>query len=319
MQLDPQVLNEEMFAILVLMALFTTFITTPAVMIIYKRPSSLINSRFRHRSESNQSESSSSLTNNLKPYNLRILACIHGSGDVPSLIKLIDSIRSNQSSSLKLYVMHLVELTDRSSSIMMVQKARKNGVPFTRCFNRGALNDQVTTAFKSYEGQVGHARIRHSTAISALSSMHEDICQMAEAKRVSLIVLPFHKKWRRDQMGEKEMEVLGYDWRGVNQKVLTNSACSVVVFVDRGFGAEPKQGNDQIIVANYAVKRVCILFVGGADDREALKMGERMAQNPTVSVTVVRLLYNTEQGDDPSSSTLNHNRDKVVIPNKPST
>jgi hypothetical protein len=105
---------------------------------------------------------------------------------VPSLISLVDSIRSpKRSPSLKLYVMHLVELTDRSSSIMMARRTRKNGFPFKNRF---------AAAFEAY-GQVSRVNIRHSTAISSLATMQDDICHIAQEKRVAMIILPFHKQW----------------------------------------------------------------------------------------------------------------------------
>lgn len=91
-----------MFAILVLMALFTTFITTPTVMAIYK-PARGISSHQRLESIPDSAKDE-----------LRVLACVHGPGNIPSLINLIESTRSTNKSQLKLYIMHLVELTERS-------------------------------------------------------------------------------------------------------------------------------------------------------------------------------------------------------------
>ncbi|KAK9290150.1 hypothetical protein L1049_008316 [Liquidambar formosana] len=142
---EKKVLNDETFAILVLMALFTTFMTTPTVMAIYKPAHRGISSHIRR-----QLQRQSPLTENSQGSDdLRILACVRGPGNVPSLINLIESTRTTNKSLLKLYVMQLVELTDRSSSIVMVQRARKNGFPFSNRLQRGELRDQVATAFKA--------------------------------------------------------------------------------------------------------------------------------------------------------------------------
>lgn len=270
---EKKVLNDEVFAIMVLMALFTTFITTPTVMAIFKpaRPGQLHSANF----------------NNIKD-ELRVLACVHGPGNIPSLINVIESTRSTIKSRLKLYIMHLVELTERSSSIVMVQRARKNGFPFINRQGGCELHDRVAVAFQAY-GQLGRVSIRPTTAISPLSSMHEDICHMAEDKRVTMIILPFHKQWRRREDGgdEEEVENVGHGWRGVNQKVLKNAPCSVAVLVDRGFNG----GSQRTPGATATVaQRVCIVFFGGPDDREALELGGRMAEHPSVKVTVVRFI-----------------------------
>jgi hypothetical protein len=301
----PQVLNDEIFAILVLMALFTTFMTTPTVMAIYKPLRGIYSQTNRPL------QRQLPLTENSQD-ELRILACVHGPENVPSLINLVESIRNPNRSPLKLYVMHLVELTDRSSSIMMVQRARKNGFPFINRFRKGATQDQIAAAFETY-AQVNRVNIRHSIAISALSTMQEDICHVAQEKRVAMIILPFHKLWRGE--GEEAMENVNHGWRMVNQMVLKRAPCSVTVLVDRGFGCEPKQ---EAGPSTPMPKRVCILFFGGPDDREALELGGRMAEHPALRLTILRFLEKTgDEGMDQSHSCstvpMNNEREKVTF------
>ncbi|OMO97143.1 Cation/H+ exchanger [Corchorus olitorius] len=274
---EKKVLNDEMFAILVLMALSTTFMTTPAVMAIYKPFRRNITSQTQRRLERPTPDDE-----------LRILACIYGPANVPSLINLIESIRTTKKSQLKLYVMHLVELTDRSSSIVMVQQARKNGFPFVNRFCGGKYSDdQIAATFEAY-GQLGRICIRHLTAISTLETMHEDICHVAEERRVAMIILPFHKQ-KRGVGQEAAMENFGYGWRGVNQRVLRNAPCSVAVLVDRGYGRVSEQVAESATVLR---KRVGVLFIGGPDDREALELGGLMVEHQSVHVTLLRFLQN---------------------------
>ncbi|KAJ1391376.1 hypothetical protein SESBI_36767 [Sesbania bispinosa] len=230
------------------------------------------------------------LSSNGKASNdLRVLACIHGPTNVPSFINLIESTRSNKKSSIKLFVMHLMELTERSSSIIMAQRARKNGLLF---FNRSRHNEwlnQLATAFQGYSN-LGQVSVQSTTAISSLSTMHEDICHVANGKRVAMIILPFHKQWREMEIEGEEMENNGvskhqmimesHGWKGVNQKVLKEAPCSVSMFVDRGYGNRPR--------SEIVTKQVCVMFFGGPDDREALQLGDRMCDHPTIKLTVMR-------------------------------
>lgn len=269
------------------MALFTTFITTPTIMAINK-PTRGISTR-THRKLRDLTSSPDSNDE------LRVLACVHGPANVPSLITLIESTRRNKKSLLKLFVMHLVELTERSSSIIMVQRARRNGFPFFNRIRRGDWHDRVAVSFQSYN-QLGRVSVRPTTAISALSTMHQDICHVAEDKRVTMIILPFHKQWRGE--GDESEENVGHDWRGVNQRVLKNAPCSVAVLVDRGFGTEAQTPQPTTSVA----QRVCIIFFGGPDDREALELGGRMAEHPAVKVTVIRFVE--KEGKESNGVTL---------------
>lgn len=87
--------------------------------------------------------------------------------------------------------MHLVELTERSSSITIVQQLQENGIPYINSLGTDSVSDGMGMAFQA-DGQLGKVSVSPTTAVS-LSTMHEDICHAAEDKRVAIIVVPFHK------------------------------------------------------------------------------------------------------------------------------
>ncbi|KAG1365754.1 cation/H(+) antiporter 20 [Cocos nucifera] len=267
---EKKVLNDEMFTIMVLMALFTTFITTPTVMAIYK-PTARYNRRFQSESPSFSSSSSGK-----RNRYLRILACLHSPANVPSIINLIETIRGAEKTRLKLYVMHLVELTERPSSIFTALRVRKNGRPAHHPPLMETCSDLDLGAFQVYE-KLGHVKIRRMTAISPLATMHEDVCQVAEDKKVGLVILPFHK--RGGEEGRVAIEDMGEVWGGVNQRMLAHAPCSVGLLVDRGFGGPTK-----------TARGICVVFFGGPDDREALQLGTMMMGSPGVNLTVIRFL-----------------------------
>lgn len=189
-----------------------------------------------------------------------------------------------------------MELTERSSSIIMVQRARKNGLPFVHRYRHGECHSSVIGGLEAYR-QLGRVAVRPITAVSPLPTMHEDICHMAETKRVTMIILPFHKRWNVDHGhghhhqdgGDGNVpENVGHGWRLVNQRVLKNAPCSVAVLVDRGLGSIETQTSS--LDGSNVVERVCVIFFGGPDDREALELGGRMAEHPAVKVTVIRFL-----------------------------
>ncbi|KAL8543523.1 hypothetical protein ACS0TY_004172 [Phlomoides rotata] len=263
---DRGVLNDQAFAILVVMALFTTFITTPVVMALYK-PARQAKSEYKHKTIQRKETSAQ----------LRLLACFQSSRTVPSLINLMEMSRgTGKRAGLCVYAMHLMELSERPSAILMCHKARKNGLPF---WNKGQTtdSDQIIVAFEAFQ-HLNHVSIRPTTAISAMSSMHEDVCNSAERKRVSMIILPFHKHQRLDG----HMETTRAEMRHMNRKVLVHAPCSVGILIDRGLGGSahvPASNVDYTITA---------FFFGGPDDREALAYGAVMAEHPGISFNVVR-------------------------------
>ncbi|KAH9303903.1 hypothetical protein KI387_008307, partial [Taxus chinensis] len=266
---DRKVLNDEVFSLMVLMALFTTFITTPLVMSIYKPARKQV--PYKHRK----------LQRDRTMDELRILACVHGTKNIPAIINLMEASRGISKPALRLYIMHLVELSERSSSIMMVHKTRKNGRPF---WNRNKSHeDQIEIAFDAYE-QLSKVAVKPMTEISAFQDMHEDLCNIAEEKRVAMIVLPFHKYQRVDGV----LESVNAGIRTVNQRVLKHAPCSVGILVNRSLGGQSQQ------LPSSVSHNVAVLFFGGPDDREALVYGRRMAEHPGIKLTVIRFLPDRE-------------------------
>ncbi|KAH7667810.1 Cation/H+ exchanger domain-containing protein [Dioscorea alata] len=257
---EKKVLNDEAFAIMVVMALFTTFLTTPAVMAIYKP------ARYNGR---RVQQSTTHPCDELKEF--RVLACVHGNRDVSSLINFIEMIRGGiEKSALKLYVLHLVELTERFSSIIM---ARASALPFG-CAS--SAPDSVSLAFETY-GQLGRVNVRQMKAVSAMSSMHEEVFRVAGEKQASLVVVPL-------------VENMGVEWRAVKQRVLEKSPCTVAVLVDRGLIRRASQeGTEEV------GWKVCVVFFGGPDDREVLQLAGRMVEHPGVELTVMRFVKSKEE------------------------
>ncbi|XP_058735196.1 cation/H(+) antiporter 19-like [Vicia villosa] len=264
---DRKVLNDQAFAICVLMALFTTFITTPIVMAVYKPA--------RHGSP----YMIKTVQRKDPDTELRILACFHSTWNIPTLVNLIESSRGTRKRGrLCIYAMHLMELSERPSAITMVHKARNNGLPFWNK-KQGDNNDQMVIAFQAY-GHLTSVNVRPMTAISSLNNIHEDICSSAHQKRVAMILLPFHKHQRADGM----MESLGQSFRIMNGLVLSHAPCSVGILVDRGLG-----GTSQVHASDVSYN-VVVPFFGGCDDREALAYGMRMAEHPGIYLTVIKFI-----------------------------
>ncbi|WOL16718.1 cation/H(+) antiporter 19-like [Canna indica] len=285
---DRKVLNDETFAILVLMALLTTFITTPTVMAIYKPARR--STPYKHRT----------ITRNDTESELRVLACFHGSRNIPTMINLIESSRGTRRCGITVYAMHLMELSERSSAISMVHKARRNGLPFWN-WRGDSKNggDRLIVAFQAYQ-QLSNVSVRPMTAISDLETMHEDIITSAQQKRAAFILLPFHKQ----QQIDGSMETMGHAYHLVNQRVLRRAPCSVGILVDRGLGGAVQ------VVASEVSYTVAVLFFGGRDDREALAYATRMAEHPGIQLIVKRFVI--QPGSSGGSASIRMDADEIT-------
>ncbi|KAL1364698.1 hypothetical protein HN51_012829 [Arachis hypogaea] len=270
---DQKVLDERSFAIMVTITVLMTGIIVPGLSAIYNPTKRVISYKRRTIQMSRKDEE------------LKVLVCIHTPRNVPSIINLLDASNPTKKSPICIYVLHLVELTGRTSALLIVHNSRKSDQPALNATQ--AQSDHIINAFANYEQQASCVTVQPLTAMSPYSTMHEDVCNLAEDKRVALIILPFHKLHTIDG----GMEPINAPFRTVNRNVLANAPCSVGILVDRGLNWSNRLVDD-VVVSHY----VAVLFFGGPDDREGLSYGWRMSEHEGVCLTLMRFVPGTEVG-----------------------
>ncbi|KAL6013180.1 hypothetical protein ACLOJK_003672 [Asimina triloba] len=229
---------------------------------------------------------------------LRVLVGIHNPRSIPTMINLLEATHPTKHSPLSIFALHLVELTGRATAMMIAHNYSKSSsaahfkhhthsrAPVNRT---QAYSDQIANALDNYQQQSLGVSASTHTAISPYSSMHEDICNLAEDKRVALILLPFHK----EQTLDGAMESANPAFRSINSSVLANAPCSVAILVDRGLATAARAPSSM-------AHHVIVLFFGGPDDREALACAWHMAEHPAVRLTVVRFVEDGGSAAAPS-------------------
>lgn len=267
---DRRVLDDEAFAVIVMTSLVLTSLVTPAVRYLH-RP---VRRRLGYKRRTLQRSNSDA--------ELRVLACVHNTRNVPSILSLLKLSSPTKRSPIFVYALHLIELTGRASSLLIVHNASTSGSwngNGSRKHGTAANehpSDHISHAFQSYEQQTTSVSVQTLTIISPYTTMHEDVCSLADEKHVVLILLPFHKQ----QTVDGGMEPIDPSIKTLNENMLAASPCSVGVLVDRGLSGKSHSGRHSYSVAQ--------LFFGGPDDREALAYTARMAENPCVNLTIVR-------------------------------
>ncbi|CAN6341623.1 unnamed protein product [Urochloa humidicola] len=263
---DKEVLDDESFAVMVLVSVAMTALVTPVVTTVYRPARRLVGYKRRNLQRSKHDAE------------LRMLACVHTTRNVPSIISLLELSNPTKRSPIFIYALHLVELTGRASNMLAAHHSASN--QSSRNTNAGAAgaSDHIFNAFESYEESVGGVSIQALTAVSPYTTMHEDVSVLAEDKHVSLIVLPFHKQ----QTVDGGMEPINASLRGFNESILASAPCSVGILVDRGLSAAAAR--------MASVHHVALLFFGGPDDREGLAYAWRMVEHPGVCLTIVRFI-----------------------------
>jgi hypothetical protein len=251
----------------VLVSVAMTTPVTPVVLGVYRTKRRLVGykrrnlQRIRHDSE------------------LRMLACVHTTRNVPSVLSLLDLSNPSKRSPIFIYALHLVELTGRASNMLAAAAASASSHGRSgSASSLPAVTDHIFNAFEEYERLTGGVSIQTLAAVSPYQTMHEDVSVLAEDKHVSLIVVPFHKQ----QTVDGGMEPINPSIRAFNENLLATSPCSVAILVDRGLSAAAARMASE--------HNVALFFFGGPDDREALAYAWRMVENPGVTLSVVRFL-----------------------------
>ncbi|OVA16022.1 Cation/H+ exchanger [Macleaya cordata] len=213
---------------------------------------------------------------------VRTLACVHGPRHVPTMVGIIAASAGTRTLPFTAYVMHLVELNEKSSTDLLYHQQENGDISDDEDYGG---NDELEIN-ESIDAFVADTRlpIHQVKTVSPITTMHDDLCDSAKDLRVSIIILPFHKHQRVDGKMQTSKEGI----RTTNQKVLRAAPCSVAILVDRGFA--PIQVSD-----SERKQQVATLFFGGPDDREALAYSSHMAMHPDVKLTVFRFLPSTRK------------------------
>ncbi|XP_019059730.1 PREDICTED: cation/H(+) antiporter 6A-like isoform X2 [Tarenaya hassleriana] len=206
---------------------------------------------------------------------LQTLVCIHKPDHITSMINLLEAFQPSQHSPVACYVLHLIELVGRATPNFISHQVQKPAVGSQSC------SDNVIASFKCFNQKFSDSTSLYMfTSLSIAKHMHEDICWLALAKSLSLILLPFHRTWSVDRSAIVSDDVT---MRNVNRNILRRAPCSVGILVYRKPIWNPQMTDSHC--------KVCLIFVGGKDDMEALALANRMRRmNKEISLTFLRFI-----------------------------
>ncbi|CAL9111791.1 unnamed protein product [Musa textilis] len=204
---------------------------------------------------------------------LRLLACVHEQDNVNPVLALLEASGPSPDSPICTYLLHLVQLVGRADAVFHLH--RRHRKPYSSAATLSE-SDHIVNAFQLFERQHPDGfSVLPYVCISPYNTMHNDICSLALDKKAALVILPFHKKVNADG----SINSVSTGIHAVNVNVLQYAPCSVGILVDNGLSS-----------GGQLLERLAIYFLGGADDREALAYGVRMADHAAVGLTVIRLL-----------------------------
>ncbi|KAK8960075.1 Cation/H(+) antiporter 15 [Platanthera guangdongensis] len=225
---------------------------------------------------------------------LRILTCVHSEDHVPSLLTLVNTVSPTASSPLCIYLLHLSPLVGRSHTIFAPYKKKQRSKSSFRTLSSvsaavakaapaATVTDRIVNLFISLARHhpAGLVAIQPFISVSPYATMHDDVCSLAVDKMCDLILIPFH----RSMAADVPLESVNPAIRSFNIDILLYAPCSVAILVNRSLS-----GSHACALDARHTHRVLILFLGGADDREALAIAAHMIDNPSIKINVLRLV-----------------------------
>ncbi len=229
--LDLGVISPALFAMMVLMAIVTTVMTTPALAIIYPVD--------RLRAELLEPEAAVEAPPVLIP------VALASSG--PALLDM--AVALAEEATTRIYTLHLIRPLDRGAlGARLLQESPSE---------YEALGPLLAHA------QAQGIKVHPLTLVSRAPGA--DICDVARAKGVGLIVMGWHKPVFSQAM-------LG----GTVQQVMNGSIADVAVFIDRACGFPPR--------------RILLPYTGTVHDRTALTLAARLARRFEAQVTLLHIV-----------------------------
>ncbi|KAG9152250.1 hypothetical protein Leryth_027338 [Lithospermum erythrorhizon] len=263
--MDFKMIGEPQFTMFVLLTLLVTAIVTPMINLVYDPTKPYMIDKRRN------------IQHTAINAELQIVACIYDDKNVGGMTKLLEVSNPTVDSPLSVHALHLVELVGSATGI------------FTGHDDEESSNSSIHNALKLFhEGRDDVIKMHYYTSVSPRRSMYQDICEVALSKKASLIILPYEKDnpTGTDVVGRESVQSVNFD-------VLNHAPCSVALLIVNSSCVNIYQEN-----LSHSEYRFVVLFLGGADAREALAYADKMATNPDVSITVVRFLSDNNQGDD---------------------
>ncbi|KAF2229103.1 K(+)/H(+) antiporter 1 [Viridothelium virens] len=327
--LQAKILSQRTFTIFVVMALVTTFATTPLTSALYP-------SWYQKKLEAWKRGEIDWDTGNLIDSTDHedgvdpIAAEKAGSGSVrrllvylrldnmPSLIAFMSLMGSTGSSapkthpskqsSIEVHGVRMVELTDRDSSVMQVSE-----------IDEFSAHDPLVNTLRTF-GQMHNLAASGEVAIVPESGYADMLVTKAADADSNMILLPWSET---GSMSETQTissdsvrnKLASSTYIQFVSTVLNNARCSTAVFVNRGFGGNSvlrersrilsrttssfsihsANARDQVRPLTDRTHHIFMPFFGGADDKKALRLVLQLAQNSDVTATIIHYETNEER------------------------
>jgi len=317
--LQAKILSQRTFTIFVVMALVTTFITTPLTSFLYPKEYQAKVMRWRAGEDWDErplrQESDGTLADEkLRASPIRTVLVYLRLESLPNIctfVRLLGSSRSSMpppqpaadpQSSLQVYGLRLKELTERISSSMQVSEIEEY-----------SFWDPVVNTFRAFS-QLNYIPSQGRVAVVPEYSFSDTIVDMAREVSADFLLIPWSDSGNLREQDPFTDRVGDAPYPAFVSGLLPRLPSGVGIFIDRARtipSAKPRpplmrrtistmsvqstSGRQQTVLPAACRKQHLFLpFFGGPDDRFALRLVLQLAQNSSVTVAHLDLSQDQE-------------------------
>lgn len=299
--LSAGILSQKVFTMFVVMALVTTFMTTPLVRWIYPPRYQEKVTRFRagecewdnNRQEMESIAVDDALTSGQAGRYVRIMLSISRTEDISALLTFTHSISTAHA---RLYLSRIIEITDRLSQIIQVSE-----------FEDLLQKDSLIAIFKTLAKILGF-KMNYGLHVSATSEYAEAIETDVADQMIDLTVIPWSQIGDRDTLDNEYINslldrqridlavILEYNEATMSRPSLRQrtmsmgSTSSRSQLRSRAQDSSPTSSKPQSSGSNVDTGRTHIYFPMyqfGPDERLALLLLAQMLVNPNMTYTLI--------------------------------
>jgi len=204
----------------------------------------------------------------------------------------------NNSGSLTVHVLRLVELTQRISTVIKFSESEET-----------ILHDPIMNVFRTF-GKLNFVNVKPNLAIVSRQDFAQQIADSTNENQADSVIVPWGgagaviedpSNMFEEMIGSHKNKLTSPQVSNYIQGVfnLLSEQANVFVFVDRGLGfSRQKTSKDLPASTSVGSVKIFLPFFGGKDDREALKFVVKLVKNPNVEVEVMRIIKSNEPTDN---------------------
>ncbi|XP_010485219.1 PREDICTED: cation/H(+) antiporter 25, partial [Camelina sativa] len=291
--IDKRMVGLPGYTVMVLYAIVVTGVTAPIISFLYDPTRPYRSSKHR------------TIQHTPQHTEMGLVLAVSDHETFSGLVTFLDFAYPTKTSPLSIFAIQLMELAGRAQPLFFENEKRRKEEEEEEyemeeeesARTRSKRIDQVQSAFKLYQKKRNECvTLRDYTAYAPKRHMYQDICELALNKKTAFILLPYQKERLQDAA---LTELRDSGMLTVNADVLAHTPCSVCIYYEKGRlkNAVARSSMD-LQHRRQEPYRFVVLFLGGADNREALHLADRMTENPDITMTVVRFLAYNHEGED---------------------